>query len=59
MVGEDFYKTITDYEVPTVKRSLEHSTIRYVDDSNNIITSDSSAGVENYRNKYFNLLEHF
>ena len=27
LVGEDFYQTITDDEVPMVERSLEHLTI--------------------------------
>ena len=32
-------------------------TVQYVDDSNNIITSNSSDGVVSYINKYFKLLE--
>lgn len=59
LVGEDFYQTITDDDILMVERSLEHLTIQYVDDSNNIITSDSSVGVECYTHKYFNLLENF
>ena len=59
LVGDDYYQVITDDVVSVVESSLEHFTIQYVDDSNNIITSDTIEGVECYINKYFKLLEHF
>ena len=35
----------------------DHTTIQYVDDSNNIITSNNHEGIDEYINKYFKLLE--
>ena len=53
------YNKLTNDTQQIIPKTIEHVTIQYVDDSNNIITSNDSNGIELYINKYFKLLESF
>ena len=53
------YTNLTNDTNEVIPNTIEHVTIQYVDDSNNIITSNDNVGLEMYINKYFKLLESF
>ena len=53
------YNKLTNDTTDIIPNTIEHVTIQYVDDSNNIITSNDNVGLELYINKYFKLLESF
>ena len=59
LIDSDIYKKLTNDNSEYISNIKEHITIQYVDDSNNIITSDDSVGLENYINKYFKLIESY
>ena len=55
LIGTEIYGKLTGDST----NILDHTTIPYMDNSNNIITSDSSQGVAEYINKYFRMLESY
>ena len=59
LIGTEIYGKLTGDSPIASTNILDHNTIQYVDDSNNIITSDSSQGVAEYKNKYFRMLESY
>ena len=59
LMNTKIYTNLTNDTNEVIPNTIEHVTIQYVDDSNNIITSNDSTGLEKYINKYFNLLEAF
>ena len=59
LIGTEIYRKLTGDSPINSNNISDHTTIQYVDDSNNIITSDSSLGVAEYINKYFRMLESY
>ena len=59
LLNSNIYNLITGENNNINNNIVEHLTIQYVDDSNNIITTNSSDDIEAYINKYFKLVENF
>ena len=57
IINTNLYTLITNDSQIISNNIKDHTTIQYVDDSNNIITSDNSSHIQEYINKYFKLLE--
>ena len=56
-MSSDIYNSITGETKIENTKILEHITWQYVDDSNNVITSNDSTNISEYINKYFKLIE--
>ena len=56
-MSSDIYNSITGETKIENTKVLEHITWQYVDDSNNVITSNDSTNISEYINKYFKLIE--
>ena len=59
LMNTKIYNKLTNDTTDIIPNTIEHVTIQYVDDSNNIITSNDNVGLELYINKYFKLIESF
>ena len=59
LMGSDIYNEITGEEYGIYYNIIENLTIQYMDDSNNVITSENSNDIEKYINKYFKLVENY
>lgn len=57
LMNTKLYILITNNSQMVSNNITDHTTIQYVDDSNNIITSENSKDIKEYINKYFKLLE--
>ena len=53
----DIYNLITGETKIENTKILEHITWQYVDDSNNVITSNASTNISEYISNYFKLIE--
>ena len=56
-MSSKIYNSITGETKIENTKILEHITWQYVDDSNNVITSNDSKNISEYINKYFKLIE--
>ena len=57
LLNDNRYICIKNEEPLDEIKVLDHIMIQYVDDSNNLITTDDITHIEQYINKYFRLIE--
>ena len=50
------YTTLTTHQ-PTTRSKINHCTVNFVDDSTNIISTTKVEDMQEYINKFYNLLE--
>ena len=57
LVHSEIYSKITGSVSNNIINNIDHSIIQYVDDSNNVISSDNIQSIQPYMNTYFKLIE--
>ena len=56
LMHKDIYTQLTQHQ-PTTSTSINHTTINFVDDSTNIISTPNIDEIQEYTNKFYRLLE--
>ena len=55
-MDKEIYTRLTQHQ-PTTANDISHTTVNFVDDSTNIISSSQTNEIADYTNKFYRLLE--